>query len=170
VILSGTISSNVFSGQTAANSAPGNSLSLKATAVGAITGGFYGPAADNVGAVWTLSNGDGTGAAAGALGAAKPAPSDRRLKADVQCEGRRSDGLKLYSWRYLGDDRRFAGVMAQDLLEDERFAPAVFTADNGLMLVDYDRLGLEVADLPAMREAGFAAMAAYERASFARQL
>ncbi len=60
---------NTFSGSTAATSAPAGTYSLKSTATGTVTGGFYGPAAENVGAVWTLSNPDGTGAAIGTLGA-----------------------------------------------------------------------------------------------------
>ena len=36
-----------------------------------INGGFYGPNAENLGAVWTLSNGDGTGVAMGGVGATK---------------------------------------------------------------------------------------------------
>jgi hypothetical protein len=98
------------------------------------------------------------------LGCGKEAPSDRRLKHDIRFETCRSDGLRLYSYRYLGGDRRFIGVMAQDLLQDARFAPAVITTRSGVMLVDYDRLGLEVPDLAAMRDAGFAAIAVYEPA------
>ena len=165
VSLSGSISGNTFSGTTAASSAPGGTLSLKASATGALKGGFYGPAADDVGAVWTLS--DGRGAAVGAFGAAKQAPSDRRIKRDIRPEGRRRDGLRLYSFRYLADNRRFVGVLAQDLLGDARFAPAVVTGPGGLMLVDYGQLGLDVTDLPQMREAGFAAMSLYEKAQSA---
>jgi hypothetical protein len=49
--------SNRFSGTTAATSAPGTGFSLAGSATGHIDGAFYGPAAQNVGAVWSLSDG-----------------------------------------------------------------------------------------------------------------
>jgi hypothetical protein len=57
--------SNRFSGTAAAASAPGTPMSLSASAVGKINGAFYGPAAQNLGAVWSLS--DGTGSALGTV-------------------------------------------------------------------------------------------------------
>lgn len=57
--------SNTFSGTTAAASAPGQSMSLSGSAVGKINGAFFGPAAQNLGAVWSLS--DGTGSAIGTV-------------------------------------------------------------------------------------------------------
>jgi hypothetical protein len=63
--------SNSFSGSTAAASAPGGSFALKNSATGHIDGAFYGPNANELGAVWTLSNGDGSGSAIGVVGAAR---------------------------------------------------------------------------------------------------
>ena len=57
--------SNTFSGTTAAASAPGQPMSLSGSAVGKINGAFFGPAAQNLGAVWSLS--DGTGSAIGTV-------------------------------------------------------------------------------------------------------
>ncbi len=57
--------SSRFSGTTAAASAPGTPMSLSGSATGSINGAFYGPAAQNLGAVWTLS--DGTGSAIGTV-------------------------------------------------------------------------------------------------------
>ena len=51
--------------------------------------------------------------------------SDLRLKQDVLPVEALPNGLQLYSFRYWNDDRTFVGVMAQDLLEDERFHHAV---------------------------------------------
>lgn len=60
---------NTFNGTTSsANSNIGNPFTLKDTATGQIVGAFYGPTPTQIGAVWTLSNGDGTGIAVGALG------------------------------------------------------------------------------------------------------
>jgi hypothetical protein len=57
--------SNTFSGSTVAASAPGAPMSLSGSAVGKINGAFFGPAAQNLGAVWSLS--DGTGSALGTV-------------------------------------------------------------------------------------------------------
>jgi len=56
---------NKFSGTTAATSAPGTGFSMAASATGHVDGAFYGPAAQNVGAVWSLS--DGSRSAIGAF-------------------------------------------------------------------------------------------------------
>jgi hypothetical protein len=56
---------NRFSGTTAATSAPGTGSSLSASATGHVDGAFYGPAAQNIGAVWSLS--DSTGSAIGSI-------------------------------------------------------------------------------------------------------
>jgi len=163
VTLTGTVSGNTISGTTSAANAPGQTYSLPSTATGTLKGGFYGPAAQTVGAVWTLAAPFGFGSAIGAIGATKT-PSDRRLKRDVRLERVRADGLRIYSFRYNTDARRFTGVMAQDLLEKPSFAPAVSRTPSGLMVVDYQQIGLEVSDAVAMRAAGFAAIAAFERA------
>jgi hypothetical protein len=59
--------SNRFSGSTAATSAPGTGFSLAGSATGHIDGAFYGPAAQNLGAVWSLS--DGSASALGTIAA-----------------------------------------------------------------------------------------------------
>ena len=41
--------------------------------------------------------------------------SDRRLKRDIKLEGRRDDGLNVYSYRYVGDKKRHVGVMADEV-------------------------------------------------------
>jgi hypothetical protein len=58
---------NRFSGSTAATSSPTTTFSLSASAKGYIDGAFYGPDAENLGAIWSLS--DGTGSALGTVGA-----------------------------------------------------------------------------------------------------
>jgi hypothetical protein len=89
------------------------------------------------------------------------APSDRRLKHDVETIGQLANGLRLYSYSYLGSDERFAGVMAQELLLDPRFASAVQQDEDGLMRVDYAAIGLRPSDFAAMAAAGEAAMSRY---------
>jgi hypothetical protein len=69
VSLAGSISGgqNSFSGTSAATSDPGNGTSLSASATGTFAGMFFGPTAQELGAVWTLS--DGRASAIGSLGA-----------------------------------------------------------------------------------------------------
>jgi hypothetical protein len=68
--------------------------------------------------------------------------SDCRLKTHVNRIGQTADGLSLYSFRYIGEDREFCGVMAQELLADERGRDAVEAGVDGYYRVDYARLGL----------------------------
>jgi hypothetical protein len=69
VSLNATIASgtNKFSGTAAATSAPGTSFSLSGSATGHFDGALYGPTAQNLGAIWSLS--DGSKSAIGALAA-----------------------------------------------------------------------------------------------------
>ena len=62
---------STFGGSTTVTSQPASPYALQNGATGHINGGFYGPAANELGAVWTLSNGNGTGSAIGAVGATK---------------------------------------------------------------------------------------------------
>ena len=82
---------------------------------------------------------------ASAVPAYGPAPCDLRLKQDVLPVETLPNGLQLYSFRYWNDDRTFVGVMAQDLLEDERFRHAVSEHRSGYYVVDLAALGLDVA-------------------------
>jgi len=58
---------NKFSGATAVTTSPQTAFTLNPSATGSITGAFYGPAAQNLGAIWTLS--DGTTTAIGGVAA-----------------------------------------------------------------------------------------------------
>ena len=75
-------------------------------------------------------------------GEGPPNLSDHRLKTDVRYVGATADGVNLYSFRYLGEDREFRGVMAQELLANERHRQAVELGADGWLRVDYGRLGL----------------------------
>jgi hypothetical protein len=61
--------------------------------------------------------------------------SDLRLKHDIHPVDTLPNGLQLYSFRYWNDDRTFVSVMAQDLLEDERFSHAVIEESYARKLV-----------------------------------
>lgn len=83
--------------------------------------------------------------------------SDERLKTDVQYYRTLDNGLKVYGYRYKGDDRVFLGVMAKDLLKDRKFAHAVSKGKDGYYRVDYSKLGVKIANGDTMRQAGEAA-------------
>jgi hypothetical protein len=80
--------------------------------------------------------------------------SDGRLKTHVQHAGGTAEGLNLYSFRYIGEDREFRGVMAQELLGDERHRRAVEVGADGYYRVHYARLGLASLATDEMRAAG----------------
>ena len=80
--------------------------------------------------------------------------SDSRLKTHVRRSGETAEGLNLYSFRYVGEDREFRGVMAQELLADERHRGAVEVGADGYYRVHYARLGLVSLATDEMRAAG----------------
>src|SRR4029077_1054867 len=68
--------------------------------------------------------------------------SDIRLKQDIVPLGRLANGLKLYRFRYTGADQVYVGVMAQHV---RAIAPdAVMRGRDGYLLVNYQRLGLQL--------------------------
>jgi hypothetical protein len=79
--------------------------------------------------------------------------SDRRLKTVIELVDVLENGLRLYAYRYRGDERLFVGVMAQDLLADRCFSHAVVERD-GYLAVDYAALGLSVIGAAEMIQAG----------------
>lgn len=155
IALTGTISGAAISGTTSISSNPNNATSFTASGSGTISGGFYGPAADEVGLVWTVQDSNKS-IAAGTFGAPKASavPSDRRLKRAIRLVRKLGNGLQIYSWRYLGSRRRHTGVMAQDLLSNPAFAAAVDVDFDGVLRVDYAALGLPLQAFAAMAADG----------------
>jgi len=90
----------------------------------------------------STSTEDAVGLALNKRGIEESVPSDHRLKTHVRHVGATADGLNLYSFRYLGGDSEFLGVMAQELLADERHSNVVELGADGYFRVDYGRLGL----------------------------
>lgn len=72
--------------------------------------------------------------------------SDRRLKEQIQLVGQDArTGLNLYEFSYIGgDDRRFRGVMADEV--EPRFPEAVHYNALGYASVNYDLLGIEMVE------------------------
>ena len=90
----------------------------------------------------------------GEVGEGPPPTSDHRLTTQVKYVGKTADGLNLYSFGYIGEDREFRGVMAQELLADERNRGAVELGSDGYYRVNYAGLGLASLVSAEMRAAG----------------
>lgn len=106
----------------------------------------------------------GTGPAAGFV-------ADRRIKTNVTEVGKLKNGIPVYSFKYMWDDRVRVGVLAQDLLERDDTKKAVLTHANGLLGVDYAALGLRLATFAQWEKSGIAALKAdYKSAADAKAL
>lgn len=68
--------------------------------------------------------------------------SDIRLKTDIVRLGQLDNGIALYRFRYIDDDRVFVGVMAQEVRGVVR--GAVTRGRDGFLRVNYSRLGLRM--------------------------
>jgi hypothetical protein len=86
--------------------------------------------------------------------------SDRRVKTDIKQIGRLENGVKIYSFRFLWEDRVRVGVIAQDLLEKPETKKSVLTLANGLLGVDYAALGMRMASEAEWLAHGASAMKA----------
>jgi len=72
--------------------------------------------------------------------------SDRRAKENIDLFGvDEATGINLYDFNYIGDDRRYRGVMADEV--KEVLPAAVSVGDDGLMRVDYGMLGLQMVEV-----------------------
>jgi len=68
--------------------------------------------------------------------------SDMRLKHDIKLLGRLDNGLGWYHFSYNGSDKRYVGVMAQEV---QAIRPdAVVRGDDGYLRVSYGLLGLRM--------------------------
>lgn len=63
--------------------------------------------------------------------------SDRRLKENIIPMGE-ENGHKIYEFNYLGNTKKYIGVMADEVPED-----AITIDEDGFKMVDYDKLGVE---------------------------
>ena len=67
--------------------------------------------------------------------------SDERLKREIEFIGKRN-GLNIYTFKYLWDDVKRTGVMAQEILKT-KYRDAVMQDKNGYYMVDYGMLPYE---------------------------
>lgn len=94
--------------------------------------------------------------------------SDRRVISDVIEVGQLDNGIKIYSFKYLWEDKVRVGVIAQDLVDRPDTKAAVLTLANGLLGVDYEALGLRMATEAQWKAAGVAALSADFKAAASR--
>ena len=73
------------------------------------------------------------------------ASSDIRLKEQVRYLATILNDLKVYSFKYIGNNKTYVGVMAQDLLGI--YPEAVVTGNNGFYEVKYGLLGIKMISL-----------------------
>ncbi|MDT0508386.1 transferrin-binding protein-like solute binding protein [Novosphingobium sp. MMS21-SN21R] len=163
--LRGTITGAAIAG-TATSGPAGGTFYNTNGASGQLTGGFFGPSAKEVAGTFALTGGGNNVSVIGSFGASQAVPSDRRVKCDLRREGRWTNGLPRWSWRYIGERSRFVGVLAQEVLADPRFAGAVSTDAAGMMRVDYERLAIFPQNIAAMRAEGEAATRRFIQAEY----
>jgi hypothetical protein len=90
---------------------------------------------------------DIAGAAGGLMGGAAGlmTASDPRLKDNVEKVGKdEKTGLNLYEFNYKWDERRFVGVMADEV---QKLYPEAVGEEQGFLTVNYDMLGLEMKEI-----------------------
>jgi hypothetical protein len=85
--------------------------------------------------------GGGFGGGGGRGGGGGGRRSDIALKHDITLLGHLANGLGYYRFSYLGSDKAYVGVMAQEV---ETVKPeAVTRGSDGYLRVDYEKLGLK---------------------------
>jgi hypothetical protein len=108
--------------------------------VGALSGApirSYGE--ERSGSVGTPVAGPSTfGQVAGALTAIT---SDIRLKDDIKLVGKSPSGIKIYNFKYKGNDKKYQGVMAHQVPH------ASIVNDEGYLMVDYNKLDVEFKEI-----------------------
>jgi hypothetical protein len=74
-------------------------------------------------------------------GALTAITSDIRLKDDIKLVGKSPSGIKIYNFKYKGDDKKYQGVMAHQVPE------ASFVGDDGYLKVNYNKLDVEFKEI-----------------------
>ena len=69
--------------------------------------------------------------------------SDVGLKENLEYIEKSPSGINIYEWNYKGEDQRYRGVIAQDLIAQGRL-DAIAEADNGYLAVDYSKLDVQM--------------------------
>ena len=84
--------------------------------------------------------GVGNASVANAKQATMMAFSDIRLKENIKKTGVSPSGIPIYEFNYIGDNNRYSGAMAQDLLDTD----AVSMHDSGYYIVNYNNIDVDM--------------------------
>lgn len=84
--------------------------------------------------------GGGFGGGGGRGGGGGGRRSDIALKHDIVLLGHLANGLGYYRFSYIGSDKAYVGVMAQEV--EQVMPDAVVRGHDGYLRVYYERLGL----------------------------
>ena len=68
--------------------------------------------------------------------------SDIRLKENIDRVGISESGIPIYEFNYIGDNNRYSGAMAQDLIEMD--IDAVSMDDSGFYKVNYNNIDVDM--------------------------
>lgn len=79
------------------------------------------------------------GQLASGIGTAIASRSDNRLKEDIEYIGQ-ENGHNIYEFKYKGQEGRYRGVMAQEIMDKN---PEAVIEQNGYLAVYYDKIGVE---------------------------
>ena len=66
--------------------------------------------------------------------------SDASLKENIKRTGKSPSGIPIYEFNYIGDNARYSGAMAQDLLGTN----SVSMHKSGFYMVDYDSIDVDM--------------------------
>lgn len=133
-------SGQMINGMTASNGTTMAGQSLKMSGLGSVMNAqanVYGASQGGANPLMGLA-----GAALGGWAQGGFQMSDRRVKENITEVGTFENGLPQYEFNYIGYPERWRGVMAQDV--EKRFPDAVLHLDDGMMAVNYAKLGLEM--------------------------
>jgi len=107
------------------------------TALGAAMGGGMGSSLAGFGASTGLTG--GLDPSTGINWSGSSFFSDERLKCDIEPLGQ-ENGYNVYTFRYKGDDKKYKGVIAQEV---EKLKPEAVVEISGYKAVNYDMLGVK---------------------------
>jgi hypothetical protein len=85
--------------------------------------------------------GGGGGFGGGGRGGGGGRRSDIALKHDIELLGHLGNGLGYYRFSYIGSDKAYVGVMAQEV--ESVMPDAVTRGSDGYLRVHYEKLGLK---------------------------
>ena len=86
--------------------------------------------------------GGGSGGGGGITSSIGGIFSDIRLKEKIERTGKSPSGIPTYEFNYIGDNNRYSGAMAQDLLEMN--IDAVSMGDDGFYRVNYNNIDVDM--------------------------